>query len=49
MKPGDSFNASYPKVFLSRVQRMFDNLSKTDSKTKIDEETKKVDVELLFE
>ena len=49
LKPGDSFNASYPKVFLSRVQRMFDNLSKTDSKTKIDEETKKVDVELLFE
>ena len=49
MEPGDSFNASYPKVFLSRVQSMFDNLSKTDSKTKIDEETKKVDVELLFE
>ena len=49
MKPGDPFNANYPKVFLSRVQRMFDNLSKTDSKTKIDEETKKVDVELLFE
>ena len=49
MKPGDSFNANYPKVFLSRVQRMFDNLSKTDSKTKIDEESKKVDVELIFE
>lgn len=49
MKPGDSFNANYPKVFLSRVQRMFDNLSKTDSKTKIDEEIKKVDVELIFE
>ena len=49
LKPGDSFNANYPKVFLSRVQRMFDNLSKTDSKTKIDEESKKVDVELIFE
>ena len=49
LKPGDAFNANYPKVFLSRVQRMFDNLSKTDSKAKIDEESKKVDVELIFE
>ena len=39
----------YPRVFLSRVQRMFDNLSKTDSKTNIDEESKKVDVELIFD
>ena len=49
LKPGDPFNASYPKIFLSRVQGMFDNLSKTDSKASIDEESKKVDVELIFE
>ena len=49
MKPGDPFNANYPKVFLRRVRGMFDNLSKTDSKTNIDDESKKVDVELIFE
>ncbi len=49
VKPGDPFNANYPKVFLSRVRGMFDNLSKTDSKANIDDESKKVDVELIFD
>ena len=46
---GDPFNASYPNAFLKRVRGMFDNLSKTDSKTSINEEDKSVDVELIFE
>ena len=46
---GDPFNASYPKAFMKRIRGMFDNLSKTDSTTRINEEAKTVDVELIFQ
>ena len=50
LKVGDPFNASYPAFFLERIraEQMFDNLSKTISKTKINEQDKTVDVELIF-
>ena len=46
---GDSFNGSYPNAFLKRIRGMFDNLSKTDSKVRINEQEKTVDVELIFQ
>ena len=48
LKAGDPFDGAYPTYFLERIREMFDNLAKTDSKTKIDEVNKTVDVELLF-
>ena len=47
---GDPFNASYPQKFLSRITRegMFDKLSKTDWKMKINPADKTVDVTLIF-
>ena len=46
---GDPFNGSYPNAFLKRIRGMFDNLSKTDSKVRINEQEKTVDVELIFQ
>ena len=46
---GDPFNSSYPNAFLQRVRGMFDNLSKTDAKVRINEKDKSVDVELIFQ
>jgi hypothetical protein len=48
LKIGEPFDAGYPTYFLDRVREMFDNLTKTDSKTKVNEEKKTVDVELIF-
>lgn len=50
LKPGEPFNAEYPEAFLSRVraEQMFDNLGKTTSSTKIDDESRSVDVTLKF-
>ena len=42
---GDPFNGSYPNAFLKRIRGMFDNLSKTDSKVRINEQEKTIDVE----
>ena len=46
---GDPFNATYPDVFLKRIHSMFDNLSKTNSTIRINERTKDIDVELIFQ
>ncbi len=48
MKRGEAFDAGYPPYFLEQVGNMFDNLAKTDSKTKVNEDSKTVDVELIF-
>jgi outer membrane protein insertion porin family len=48
LKTGEPFDAGYPTYFLDRVRDMFDNLTKTDSKTKVNEEKKTIDVELIF-
>jgi outer membrane protein insertion porin family len=48
LKAGEPFDGGYPAYFLERVRDMFDNLTKTDSKTKVNEDSKTVDVELIF-
>ena len=48
MKIGEAFDGGYPTYFLERIHDMFDNLTKTDSKIKVNEEKKTVDVELVF-
>lgn len=48
LKPGDPFDGGYPTFFLDRIREMFDNLSKTDSSTTVNETAKTVDVELVF-
>jgi outer membrane protein assembly factor BamA len=50
LKSGDPYNAEYPEAFLARVreEQMFDNLGKTTSSAKIDDENRTVDVTLKF-
>ena len=48
MKTGEPFDAGYPVYFLERIHDMFDNLTKTDSKSTVNEEKKTVNVELIF-
>jgi outer membrane protein insertion porin family len=48
IKKGEPFDGGYPTYFLEHVRDMFDNLVKTDSKMKVNEDQKTVDVELIF-
>jgi outer membrane protein insertion porin family len=50
LKPGAPFNANYPDYFLQRVREdgIFENLGKTKSTLKIDEQSRTVDVTLCF-
>jgi outer membrane protein assembly factor BamA len=50
IKPGQAYDASYPEVFVSRIQeeQMFESLGKVTHRETIDEEAKSVDVELVF-
>jgi outer membrane translocation and assembly module TamA len=50
MKPGAPFDAGYPDYFLTRVREdgLFDNLGKTKSAIKLDEQAHTVDVTLVF-
>jgi outer membrane protein assembly factor BamA len=50
LKPGAPFDASYPDFFLERIREdgVFDNLRKTKSVLAIREETRTVDVTLIF-
>lgn len=48
IKIGEPFDGGYPAYFLENVRDMFDNLTKTDSKMKVNDEKKTVDVELIF-
>jgi outer membrane protein insertion porin family len=50
LEPGKPFNADYPDYFLDQVreQGLFDDLGKTKSANKVDEETRTVDVTLTF-
>ena len=48
IKRGESFDGGYPAFFLEQIRDMFDNLAKTDSRTKVNEDRKTVDVELIF-
>ena len=50
VKDGKAFDAGYPDAFLKDVhdQGIFDNLGDTSSQTKINEDTKTVDVTLIF-
>ncbi len=50
MKPGDPYNADYPKMFLDRIKEdgYFENLRTTRFTPSIDEKTGRVDVTLFF-
>ncbi len=50
MKPGDVFDGGYPEFFLERIRELgvFDNLTKTDVRWTVHEETRTVDVTLVF-
>ncbi len=50
LKPGDPFNPEFPGFFLNRVrdEGIFDNLGKTKTEVKIDENTRQADVILYF-
>jgi outer membrane protein assembly factor BamA len=50
MKAGQPFNPDYPDYFLDsvRAEGIFDNLGKTRSVVKVDEQTKTADVTLVF-
>jgi len=50
MKPGDVFDGGYPEFFLERIRELgvFDNLMKTDVRWTVHEETRTVDVTLVF-
>ena len=50
MKEGKPFNADYPDYFLEQIrgQGLFDDLGKTRSSTKVDEQSHTVDVTLYF-
>ena len=50
MKPGAPFDAQYPDYFLGRIREdgLFDNLGKTKSAIRVDEQTHTVDVTLSF-
>src|SRR5262249_38314434 len=50
MKEGRPFNADYPDYFLQQVreQGLFDDLGKTRSSVKVDEQTHVADVTLYF-
>jgi outer membrane protein assembly factor BamA len=48
LEVGEAFDAGYPAFFLERVRDMFDNLTRTDWRMKIDEGKSTVDVELIF-
>lgn len=50
IKVGDPYVADYPRAFLQRIEQegMFDNLSKTEWKARVDEMNRTVDVELVF-
>jgi outer membrane protein insertion porin family len=48
IKIGEPFDGGYPTYFLDQVRDMFDNLSKTESKVRVNEQKKTVDVELIF-
>ena len=50
IKPGKPFRADYPDYFLNRVREdgVFDNLKKTRSATRVNEEARTVDVTLYF-
>ncbi|HXG32201.1 MAG TPA: POTRA domain-containing protein [Bryobacteraceae bacterium] len=50
LKPGAPFDASYPDLFLERIREdgVFDNLRKTKSVLTILEESRSVDVTLIF-
>ena len=50
MKEGDQFDDSYPDYFLTRVREdgVFDNLKKTLSKVRLDDDTRTADVTLIF-
>jgi outer membrane protein insertion porin family len=51
LKEGQPFDADYPEYFLSRVREdgVFDNLGKTRSATKVNEEERTADVTLTFQ
>ena len=49
LKFGEPFNSSYPNTFLRHVSNMFDNLSKVNSISHINEQSKHVDVKLNFQ
>ena len=50
IKRGQPFDGAYPELFLKRIQEeaMFDRLAKTNSRIRVDEAAKAVDVELDF-
>jgi len=50
VKDGKPFDAGYPDAFLKEVhdQGIFDDLGETSSQTKVNEDTKTVDVTLIF-
>lgn len=50
MKPGAPFDAQYPDYFLGRIREdgLFDNLGKTKSAIRVDEQSHVVDVTLSF-
>ena len=50
MKPGDVFDGGYPEFFLERIRELgvFDNLMKTDVRWKVNEDSRTVDVTLVF-
>jgi outer membrane protein insertion porin family len=50
MKPGAPFDTQYPDYFLSRIREdgLFDNLGKTKSSIRVDEQSHTVDVTLAF-
>lgn len=49
-KPGDAFNSEYPAHFLAEVknQGIFEHLGDTKSEVKLDEQTHKAEVTLIF-
>jgi outer membrane protein assembly factor BamA len=49
-KPGDAFNSEYPEHFLTEVrnQNLFEHLGDTKSEVKLDEQTHKAAVTLIF-
>lgn len=51
LQPGKPYNADYPDYFLQRVREdgIFDNLHKTKSQTKVNEQAHTVDVTLQFQ
>jgi len=50
LQRGQPFDDSYPEVFLKRIhdEAMFERLAKTTHKVTVEEESKSVDVELMF-